>query len=72
MKLIPVKSRAIDAIGYRAADSVLEVRFRNGRLWEYFTVPQAVYEALVSSDSIGHYFSANIQGQYPRRRISER
>ena len=49
MRLTRVNSRAIDAVGYQAADRVLIVRFRSGETYEYDNVDRDLFEALLSS-----------------------
>ena len=49
MRLTRVKSRAIDAVGYEAAERVLIVRFRSGETYEYLDVERGLFEALLAS-----------------------
>jgi hypothetical protein len=65
-----VESQIIHSVGYNAASSMLEVRFRNGWTYEYDGVPEEVYRALMAAPSHGHYLKANIVDQYVTRRTS--
>ena len=49
MRLTRVNSRALDAVGYQAAERVLVVRFRSGETYEYLDVDRTLFEALMSS-----------------------
>lgn len=51
MNLTPVKSSAIDAIGYEAGS--MEVLYKGGRRYRYEGVSQDQYDALLTAESIG-------------------
>jgi hypothetical protein len=66
----PVRSSNIASVGYDAENSVLEVEFVNsGAVYQYFGVPQSVYEALMGARSHGGYFAANIKDTYRYRQV---
>jgi len=64
MQRTPVTSSNLDSVGYDAENEILEVAFRSGGVYRYFSVPQHVYDGLMSSGSKGQYFHRNIKGQY--------
>lgn len=75
-EMIPVQSRNVKAVGYRAAQSVLFVEFhgQSGRpdtLYKYSKFPADEYENLMSASSIGGYHYAFIRENpaYPCERI---
>lgn len=39
-----VSSSNIASIGYDASDMILEVEFLNGAIYQYYDVPQSVYD----------------------------
>ena len=43
---------------------MLIVEFKNGGQYEYFDVPEAVYEGMVRSPSKGQYHAQQIKGVY--------
>ena len=55
MKLQPVESSLIEAVGDRETTSTLEVIFNSDKTYGYFEVPQTVYLQLMASDSKGSY-----------------
>jgi hypothetical protein len=60
MKRIPVTSSMITSIGYE--NGILEVEFiTNGSIYQYFGVPESVYNSLMAASSHGQYFDANIK-----------
>lgn len=67
MHRVQVESSSIDSVGYEK--SVLEVRFRNGGLYQYFDVPEETLARLMRADSKGAFFNESIRDRYPTRRI---
>jgi hypothetical protein len=59
-----VSSSNIASIGYDADSQTLEIEFLNGGVYQYFDVPQYVYEELMNADSHGQYLAQNIKGVY--------
>lgn len=59
-----VSSSNVKSIGYDINTSILEVEFKNGRVYQYFNVPINVYNALINASSIGKYLNSNIVGVY--------
>lgn len=60
----PVSSSNIAAIGYDVNSQTLEIEFLNGGVYQYFDVPQHVYDDLMSAGSHGQYLAQNIKGAY--------
>ncbi len=59
-----VKSRAVRSIGYDSGEWVLQVKFINGELYNYFRVPPLEYEKLMHADSIGGHVNREIKPYY--------
>lgn len=59
-----VTSSNIASIGYDTSSQTLEIEFLNGSVYQYFDVPQHVYNGLMSADSHGQYLAQNIKGVY--------
>lgn len=65
-----VSSSNIASIGYDASDMILEVEFLNGAIYQYYDVPQSVYDGLMSASSHGSYLDAYVKkGGYRYRKI---
>lgn len=60
----PVNSSNIASIGYDANTETLEVEFNSNHVYEYYGVPEGVYNELMSASSHGVYFAANIKNNY--------
>jgi hypothetical protein len=59
-----VTSSNIASIGYDNGSETLEIEFLNGSLYQYFDIPEHVYEELMAADSHGQYLARNIKGNY--------
>ena len=69
MRLKPVQSEMLEAVGYDARRRVLEVIFSKGGRYRYKEVPAFEYDGLMSADSIGQYMHKRIIGRYPYERV---
>ena len=63
-----VESTTIHSVGYDPASLILELEFQHGGVWEYFEVPQAVHDELLSAESQGSYFNEHIKHAYKSHR----
>lgn len=57
-------SSMISEYEYDEAEKLLKLKFIKGGWYGYLDVPKEVVEALLSADSIGKYFLANIKNKY--------
>ncbi len=64
MKRVPVKSSNIASIGYDEDSSTLEVEFLNNTIYQYFDVPDSIFNGLRQADSHGQFLAQNIKGVY--------
>lgn len=64
MDRIPVESTSIQDIGYDATTMTLEIGFKHGAVYQYFDVPETVFEELMRADSKGKFLHANIKNSY--------
>lgn len=64
-----VVSSNISSIGYDNGDSVLEVEFNNGAIYQYFDVPQHIHEEIMIAESIGGYLARNVKGHFRFSRV---
>ena len=69
MKMIPVSSSNIAAIGYDETQSLLVIEFLNGSTYEYYIVPSYVFDELLNAGSKGQYANQNIYKNYSQNRI---
>lgn len=60
------------SVGYDPAMQTLEMKFKDGAIWQYLKVPELEYTRLIGSSSLGSYARDLIIGQYPEVRISKK
>jgi hypothetical protein len=72
MQEILLESTAVAALGYDASEQILQIRFRDGRAYEYFEVPERTYAELTAASSKGAYFNTAIRGKFRWRERRER
>jgi hypothetical protein len=64
----PVSSSNLSSVGYDPS-GVLEIQFRNRTIYQYFDVPNSIYEGLMNAGSTGKFFHIFIRSAFPFRRI---
>jgi len=70
MNYVRVRSSNIEAVGYEKDSQTLGVCFQGGGEYHYSSVPQRVYDSLLSASSIGRHFDRYIKNAgYPCRKI---
>lgn len=68
--LVPVTSSNIASIGYSHLTKTLEVQFKgSGAVYSYTGVPQEAFDALMSAESIGKHFGAQIRGKFEAKKL---
>lgn len=69
MNRTPVSSTNVASVGYDPDTQTLEIEFTSGTVYQYFDVPQTVYEALMASDSAGGFVNSQLKGYYRYARV---
>ena len=75
MKLQPVDSSQLAAVGYDPASKILTIQFKGKKAttYEYQNVTQELYDGLLNAESVGTYFGQNVKSapeKYPYKKIS--
>lgn len=68
MNMVPVSSSNLVSVGYEKATRTLRVQFYSG-LYDYYDVPENIYNGLLSASSKGQYHHAFIKNSYRYRKI---
>jgi hypothetical protein len=63
------ESSNIAQFAYDDASQVLKVEFKNGSVYDYFDVPQHVFEGMRYAPSKGQYLAQEIKGRYRYARV---
>jgi len=73
MDWIMANSTNIERFRYDSNALILEIEFKKGAVYQYFDVPNSVYEAFESQvnsgGSAGQFFNANIKGYFRYAKI---
>jgi len=64
MDRVPVSSTDLAEVGYDPGSMTLEILFIKGGLYQYFDVPEMVFQELLQADSKGRYLNMNIKKHY--------
>ena len=64
-----VSSSSLAEVGYDPETQTLEVYFKNGRVYQYFDVPEHIFDELRIADSPGGYLNREVKGQYRYGRV---
>jgi len=65
----PVSSSSLVSVGYDAPSETLEIEFRSGSVYQYYNLPQSVYDALIAAPSVGRFFAYQIKNAFPYSRV---
>lgn len=68
MDMIPVSSSNLVAIGYDSNTATLRIVFHSG-VYDYYNVPQNVFEGLLNASSKGKYHHAFIKNSYSYSKV---
>lgn len=58
------ESSNISRFGYDNPSRVLKVEFKNGSIYDYFDVPDHVFNGMRNAASKGQYLAQQIKGSY--------
>ena len=64
-----VSSSSVLSIGYDAQTQTLEIEFVTGRVYQYYGVPDHLYEQIMRAESKGQFFNTYIKDAYPFSRV---
>jgi len=69
MNRVNLKSSFLKSVGFDGGARMLEVEFASGEVWQFASVPMAVYAELVRAPSKGTYFEHFISDRYVHKRV---
>jgi len=64
-----VSSSNIVSVGYDAPSETLEVEFMSGSVYQYYNVPQSIYDAFLAASSAGQFLAYQIKNVFPYSRV---
>lgn len=69
MEHIALTSSTMRSVGYDKQTMTMEVVFVNETVYQYFDVPEQVFEGLLVAPSAGAYLNSNIRNVYRYSRL---
>jgi len=69
MERYRVDSSNVASIGYDQTTTTLEVEFNNGSIYQYFDVPEAIFQDFINAPSKGKYL-ATIKGSFRYAKVA--
>lgn len=70
VKMIPVSSSNIYAVGYDENQQIVHVQFLNNSEYVYKDVPRHEFDGLLNAPSVGSYLNQNYKNVYSYERIA--
>lgn len=64
-----VSSSNVVSVGYDAPSQTLEVEFRSGGVYQYYNVPQGVFDEFMKAPSKGRFLAYQIRSSFPYSRV---
>lgn len=68
MKMVPVRSSNINAVGYDPASRTMDVQFQSGHTYSHYDVSPEAHEAFVGAGSIGSHYHQHFKGRFGAER----
>lgn len=62
IKMSSIQSTSISEVGYKRR--TMNVKFNNGKVYEFKKVPRAIFDKLFSAKSKGKFFNREIKENY--------
>lgn len=63
------ESSNIYKIGYEPSTSTLEVEFQDRSVYQYFDVPEQIWQGFKAADSKGKFLHYNVKGNFRYSRV---
>ena len=61
---IPLQSSLLSNVAYASSESILQLEFRDGAVYQFFDVPKEIYNRLLAAESKGNYFNRHIRAHF--------
>lgn len=69
MEMTNVDSSNVAAVGFDEDSQTLQVEFKNGATYQYFDVPEIIFEGLRDAGSPGQFLNQQVKGTYRYSRV---
>ncbi|MFD6511316.1 KTSC domain-containing protein [Bacillus sp. NPDC060175] len=68
MKLSPVTSKNLVAVGYNPFSMILRIQLKNS-MYDFFNVPESIYTGLLNAQSKSYYHNTYIKNSFRYTKI---
>ena len=58
------QSSNVARFGYDESNQVLKVEFKNGAIYDYYDVPENVFQGMTGAPSAGQYLAQNVKSRF--------
>ena len=69
MQRTQVTSSNISSIGYDSHAATLEVEFTSGDIYQYFNIPEHLYQQFLQASSYGQFLNDHIRYNYRYQKV---
>lgn len=69
MEWVAVSSSTLERVAYDGRTMTLSVEFKHGGFYQYFDVPEVVFQELLNAASPGQYLAHHIKKAYRYARL---
>lgn len=69
LPMLPVQSSMANAVGYDPRQSILQIQFKDGAVYQYEDIDIETWHELRETDSPGQFFNREIKGNYRSQRL---
>lgn len=69
MNRTAITANGISQVGYEQGSQILEIEFASGNVFQFFNVPEKMFDQFMSSAHKEFYYERNIYERFPYKRI---
>ena len=69
MQNTPLSESKIRSFGYHQPSRTLELEFLNGKIYQYYGIPENLCNAMKEADSMNEFFHLHIKNVYAFARV---
>ena len=70
--VVALDSSSLASVAYDVKQTILQVEFRDGSVYQYSNVPEKIHQNLLQASSKGAYLNCNIRNRFPSLKLRSR
>jgi hypothetical protein len=59
-----VNSSMFISVGYDLSSKIIELEFKNGKIYQHFDVPENIFTSFKNASSLGKFYNRYIKGKF--------